>query len=244
MNLPYRSLRRALRLTAGVCLAAILAACTDANDTSSTAPAAHPVAAKSAAVSPSEAVKEPQSEAAQAAAPASATEVEALSHGTSNVVRFFTTLGEIDIELDPERAPLTSANFMQLVEDGFYEGLIFHRVLANFVIQAGGHEVDLTFREAPRNVKNESSNGLKNLKGTISMARLNDPDSAGAQFFINVKDNANLDPQPNRAGYTVFGKVVAGMDVVTAIELSDVKWAPVSEGLPETPIVIERAQRL
>jgi peptidyl-prolyl cis-trans isomerase A (cyclophilin A) len=159
-------------------------------------------------------------------------------------VRFVTSLGTIDVALFADEAPLTVANFLRLVEDGFYEGLIFHRVIANFMIQTGGYEPDLTFREPRGSVRNESFNGLRNRKGTLAMARLADPDSADAQFFINVNDNTHLDAAPGQPGYTVFGEVVAGMDVVTDIELSDTSLQAGMAGVPDTPIVIERAERL
>jgi peptidyl-prolyl cis-trans isomerase A (cyclophilin A) len=160
----------------------------------------------------------------------------------SSRVRLTTTLGVIDIELDPVRAPQTVANF--LVDTGFYDGLIFHRVVANFVIQAGGYDSGMRYREPPRQVPNEAGNGLRNLRGTLAMARQSDPDSADAQFFINVRDNAHLDPAPARPGYTVFGRVIEGMDVVIAIELVDTGIASGMAGVPTTPVRIERAARL
>jgi len=162
----------------------------------------------------------------------------------SSRVRLTTSLGVIDIELDPVRAPQTVANFLDLVDAGFYDGLIFHRVVANFVIQTGGYDSQLGYREPPRQVPNESANGLRNLRGTLAMARQTDPDSADAQFFINVRDNGHLDPAPGRPGYTVFGRVIDGMDVVIEIELVDTGIAGGMAGVPETPVVIERAARL
>jgi cyclophilin family peptidyl-prolyl cis-trans isomerase len=159
-------------------------------------------------------------------------------------VRLTTTLGTIDVALFPDAAPRTVANFLRLVDDGFYDGLIFHRVLANFVIQTGGYEPDMSYREPPRTVVNESFNGLANTRGTLAMARLSDPDSAEAQFFINVKDNPHLDAAPGTPGYTVFGEVVDGMDVVTEIELVGTTRRAGMAGVPETPVVIERAERL
>ncbi len=153
-------------------------------------------------------------------------------------------MGDIDVELDAQKAPVSAANFLKLVDDGFYDGLIFHRVLANFVIQAGGYEANLTYREPPGTIVNESHNGLSNLKGTIAMARQNHPDSADAQFFINVKDNGHLDATPNKPGYTVFGKVIAGWDAVVEIELSDVAMKQGLAGVPTSPILIHKARRL
>lgn len=159
-------------------------------------------------------------------------------------VRFETSVGNIDIELYPSEAPQTVANFLQLVDDDFYSSLIFHRVVANFVIQAGGYDAKLNYRNAPRTVVNESLNGRTNSKGTIAMARLSDPDSADAQFFINVNNNGQLDATPGRPGYTVFGKVIEGMEVVVDIELSNTHLAQGMAGVPTVPITIHRAARI
>jgi peptidyl-prolyl cis-trans isomerase A (cyclophilin A) len=159
-------------------------------------------------------------------------------------VRLVTTEGTIDVALFQDRAPRTVANFLRLVDDGFYDGLIFHRVIANFMIQTGGYEPGMRYREPPATVPNESFNGLRNRRGTLAMARLDDPDSAESQFFINVNDNTHLDAAPGRPGYTVFGRVVEGMDVVTAIELADTGVQAGHAGVPDTPIVIEEARRL
>lgn len=171
--------------------------------------------------------------------PALATASEALPK-----VRFETSVGNIVIELYPAEAPQTVANFLRLVDDNFYASLIFHRVVANFVIQAGGYDAKLNHRNAPRTVVNESSNGRTNSKGTVAMARLSDPDSADAQFFINVNNNGQLDATPGRPGYTVFGKVIEGMDVVVDIELSDTHLAQGMAGVPTVPITIHRVARL
>jgi peptidyl-prolyl cis-trans isomerase A (cyclophilin A) len=159
-------------------------------------------------------------------------------------VRMTTSLGDIVVELYPGDAPLTVENFLERVAEGFYEGLIFHRVVAGFVIQTGGYDAELTYREPPGNVPNESANGLRNSRGTLAMARLSDPDSANTQFYINVKHNTHLDGAPGRPGYTVFGRVVEGMDVVTEIELSDTGRRGGMAGVPDSPIVIERMHRL
>lgn len=133
-----------------------------------------------------------------------------------------TNLGSITIQLDRQKAPLHAANFASYADAKHYDGLIFHRVIKDFMIQAGGHEPNMKQRAAMgRNVKNESLNGLKNLRGTVAAARTNDPDSAAAQFFINLKDNAFLDGDAatKKMGYSVFGKVIDGMDVVDQIAL-------------------------
>jgi cyclophilin family peptidyl-prolyl cis-trans isomerase len=153
-------------------------------------------------------------------------------------------MGNIDVELFASRAPQTVENFLKLVDDGFYEGLIFHRVIAGFVIQTGGYDAAMNYREPPGNVVNESNNGLGNRRGTLAMARLDDPDSANTQFFINVNDNTHLNLSPDNAGYAVFGRVIDGMDVVTEIELADTGRKAGMAGVPDTPIVVERAERL
>ena len=129
-----------------------------------------------------------------------------------------TSLGEITIELDAQKAPLHVANFGKYADDKFYDGLIFHRVIPGFMVQGGGHTADMSQKPATGGrVKNESFNGLKNMRGTVAAARLSDPDTATSQFFINLKDNDFLDAGGNKAGYTVFGRVTAGMDVVDKI---------------------------
>ncbi len=132
-------------------------------------------------------------------------------------VRIRTDLGDMVLALHADRAPSTVANFLDYVHRYFYDGVIFHRVVAGFVIQSGGHTFDLSAKEAGDPVVNESANGLKNLRGTIAMARHQDPDSARSQFYINLDDNPNLDPDGDKAGYTVFGTVVEGMEVADAI---------------------------
>lgn len=159
-------------------------------------------------------------------------------------VRLETTMGNIDIELYPDRAPETVANFLDLVDNGFYEGLIFHRVVAGFVIQAGGYDEKLTYRSPPRTVVNESANGLRNQKYSVAMARLSDPDSADSQFFINARHNPSLDGDRIKPGYTVFGQVIAGQDVVTTIELVDTHLEAGMAGVPEQDVIITRASRL
>ena len=135
-------------------------------------------------------------------------------------VRFKTNKGDIVIALDAEKAPITAANFLDYVKKKHYDGTVFHRVINGFMIQGGGFAVEgksLVEKESGKGIKNESQNGLTNDRGTIAMARTNDPDSATAQFFINVKDNAMLN-YPSNGGYAVFGKVVEGMDVVDKIK--------------------------
>ncbi|MFO7640866.1 MAG: peptidylprolyl isomerase [Candidatus Competibacteraceae bacterium] len=136
------------------------------------------------------------------------------------MINLHTSLGVIGIDLDLDRAPATTANFLQYARDGFYEGTLFHRVIPNFMIQGGGLEKDMNQKPTRAPVPNEAENGLKNLRGTVAMARTADPHSATAQFFINLKDNDFLDYRNSTSqgwGYCVFGQVAAGMDVVEAI---------------------------
>ncbi len=159
-------------------------------------------------------------------------------------VTISTNHGDIEVELMAKLAPKTVENFLSLVDDGFYDGLIFHRVIANFMIQGGGYKADLTYKPAPQTVPNESYNGVKNTRGTLAMARLPDPDSADSQFFINVKDNAFLDASSDGAGYTVFGSVVDGMDVVTEIEQVNTHLKRSFAALPEETVVIKSITRI
>jgi len=160
-------------------------------------------------------------------------------------VRVQTSMGDIVLELDRARAPITVDNFLAYVETGFYSGTIFHRVLSNFAIQAGVYTADGTEKKAGPPIKNEWPNGLSNRRGAIAMARPRGPDSATSEFFINVRNNPVLDDPPGRSGYTVFGKVIGGMDVVDAI-----KDAPVQKSRfntrertePVDPIVIEEVE--
>lgn len=136
------------------------------------------------------------------------------------VVKIVTSKGEIQVELYPDKAPITVKNFLSYTKEGFYDDTIFHRVIKDFMIQGGGMTKDMQHKKTKSPIKNEAANGLKNKRGTIAMARTNVPDSATSQFFINHKDNPFLDfrdPSPRGIGYAVFGKVIKGMDVVDAI---------------------------
>ena len=162
-----------------------------------------------------------------------------VAHAQDNPrVSMVTNKGAIEIELLPKFAPKHVANFLSLVEEEFYVGLVFHRVIPNFMIQAGGYDGDLNYKASERRVENESFNGLKNKRLTLAMARLNDPDSADTQFFINVRDNPHLDAQPGQPGYTVFGKVVDGLDVIETIELTDTHLRMGMVAVPEETIII------
>lgn len=159
-------------------------------------------------------------------------------------VEIVTGFGTMTVELWPSKAPATVQNFLERVDEGFYDGLIFHRVMLDFVIQAGGYDADMNYREAPQTVVNESANGLSNTRGTIAMARTSDPDSAGAQFYINMQDSTALDAAPDRPGYTVFGKVTAGMEVADEIELVQTGTAAGMQNVPKEPVVIETIRRV
>lgn len=160
-------------------------------------------------------------------------------------VRLETTEGTMLIQLDGRRAPLTVKNFLALVEAGHYDGTIFHRVIPDFMIQGGGYTPAYELKELEDTVPNESGNGLQNLRGTIAMARTDDPHSAKAQFFINVVDNNALNPRPDRWGYAVFGYVVEGMDVADAIaSLPTGPGGDFAQDVPTVPVVIEKASRV
>ena len=158
-------------------------------------------------------------------------------------VKMETSMGDITLELDAERAPDTVANFVEYANSGFYDGTIFHRVIENFMIQGGGFDSDMKQKKTREPIKNEAANGLKNDTGTIAMARTNDPNSATAQFFINVKDNGFLNhtaPSGQGWGYAVFGKVTDGMDVVHAIEKVDTTIRSGMQDVPAETVVINK----
>lgn len=160
------------------------------------------------------------------------------------LVTFETSLGEIVIELYPNEAPITVANFLQYVDDGFYTGTIFHRVVPGFVVQGGGFTYDFQ-RKTPRDpIKNESDNDLINLPATLSMARTSDPDSATSQFFINLEHNESLDyEKKKKPGYAVFGKVIEGFDVVKKIEKEPRGLYRSRPEAPNYPVIVEKAYR-
>lgn len=151
-----------------------------------------------------------------------------------------TSLGEITIALDAEKAPVSVKNFLDYVDAQFYDGTIFHRVIKGFMIQGGGFSTDMQQKSTNPPIKNEADNGLKNLRGTIAMARTNNKDSATAQFFINSVDNAFLDHGSRDFGYAVFGQVVQGMDVVERIEQVRTGW----QDVPAEQVVIHSIRRV
>lgn len=158
------------------------------------------------------------------------------------MIRLKTNQGDILLELDEAKAPKTCANFIQYVQDGFYDGTIFHRVISNFMVQGGGFEPGMKEKPTRDPIENEAANGLSNLIGTIAMARTNQPHSATAQFFINVKDNGFLDhPGQDGWGYCVFGQVTEGIDVVNRIKEMATANKASHQDVPEDDIVIEQA---
>lgn len=156
-----------------------------------------------------------------------------------------TNYGKISVELNYDKAPITAANFAQYVKDGYYDGTIFHRVIDNFMIQGGGFEPGMKQKATRDPIANEADNGLKNDEGTLAMARTMDPDSASAQFFINVKDNDFLNHTAKTSqgwGYAVFAKVVDGMDVVAKIKAVATTMAAGHQDVPVDDVVIESAE--
>ena len=156
-----------------------------------------------------------------------------------------TSMGEIMLELDQEKAPKSVANFLQYVKSGYYKGTVFHRVIDGFMIQGGGFDKNMKQKATKAPIQNEAQNGLQNVTYSIAMARTGDPHSATAQFFINVNDNGALDyPGRDGFGYTVFGKVIKGMDVVDKIKAVPVADKGPHQNVPVTPVVIESATLL
>ncbi len=159
-------------------------------------------------------------------------------------VKVTTNMGEFVIEVRQDRSPLTAANFLRYVREGFYSGTVIHRVVANFVIQGGGHDAaTYTLKAAHESVFNESGNGLQNKRGTVGMARGDSPHSGNAQFYVNLVDNPDLDPVSTRWGYTVFGRIVQGMDVIDHIgETPTGSIGPFKSDAPLKPVIIEKME--
>jgi peptidyl-prolyl cis-trans isomerase B (cyclophilin B) len=161
------------------------------------------------------------------------------------MIKLTTNHGDILIDLDAEKAPITCANFEDYVRDGHYDGTLFHRVIDGFMIQGGGMNTDFIPKPTGAPIENEAKNGLKNLKGTIAMARTMEPHSATAQFFINVSDNGFLDhPGQDGWGYCVFGRVVEGMEVVNVIKGVSTGSRHGHQDVPKADVIIERAEIL
>jgi cyclophilin family peptidyl-prolyl cis-trans isomerase len=159
-------------------------------------------------------------------------------------VKVTTSMGEFVIEVRTDRAPLTAANFLRYVREGFYTNTLFHRVIANFVVQGGGHDATTQkLKPTHDNIFNESGNGLQNKRGAVGLARAEGPHSGNAQFYINLVDNPDLDPVPTRWGYTVFGRVVSGMDIVDRIgETPTGATGPWKSDAPLKPVIIEKIE--
>lgn len=164
---------------------------------------------------------------------------------TPSKVKLTTSMGEIIIQLNPEKAPVSSANFLTYVNEGFYNGTIFHRIIPGFMAQGGGFDTDFNQKAVHDPIKNEADNGLPNKRGTLAMARTNVPDSATAQFFINYKDNSFLNhtsPTPSGWGYAVFGEVIEGMDVVDEMAKQPTGNRGGHQDVPKTDIIVEKAE--
>jgi cyclophilin family peptidyl-prolyl cis-trans isomerase len=161
-------------------------------------------------------------------------------------VRVTTSMGQFVIELNPERAPLTVANFLRYVREGQYTDTLFHRVVGNFVIQGGGHAAsDMHLKPSHDPIFNESGNGLQNKRGAVGLARSDAPHSGNAQFYVNIADNPDLDPVPTRWGYSVFGRVVEGMDVVDRIgAVATGAVGPFKSDAPIKPIIIQKVEEI
>lgn len=216
-------------LTTMACLTAGAIAQNDApaGDKPANPPATTPAPAPAPATAPA-------TPAAPADAAAPKPQEQALQYVTMT-----TTMGDVVIELNAEKAPLSTANFLSYVDKGFYDGTIFHRIIPNFMVQGGGFTPDMKQKPTGAGVKNEWQNGLKNVRGSVAMARTRIADSGTSQFFINVVDNGFLDEPRDGAGYAVFGKVVSGMDVVDKI-----KAVPTGPGdVPKTVVEIKSIKR-
>ncbi|MGH8251869.1 MAG: peptidylprolyl isomerase [Steroidobacteraceae bacterium] len=159
------------------------------------------------------------------------------------MVRFETTAGDFTVELDADSAPTSCKNFLRYVDEGYFDGTVFHRVIRGFMIQGGGFTAEMQQKSTHGAIVNEANNGLANLRGTIAMARTNDPDSATAQFFINLVDNAFLDYKPGSPGYAVFGRVAGGIDVVDKIAAVKTGRRQGHDDVPREPVVIKLVRR-
>lgn len=165
--------------------------------------------------------------------------------GKNPIVVMETSAGTIKLELFQDKSPITVKNFLQYTDDKFYDGTIFHRVIPDFMIQGGGLEPGLKEKKGTRAaITNEAANGIANKRGTVAMARLDDPNSATAQFFINLKDNTHLDKSARSAGYCVFGKVLEGMEVVDKIAGVETRNIGPHRGVPQTDVVIKSVRRV
>jgi len=160
------------------------------------------------------------------------------------MIRFETSLGDITIEMLEKEAPITTANFLKYVDDGYFDGTIFHRVIPGFVIQGGGFTDDMSQKRTQAPIKNEADNGLKNARGTLSMARTSDVNSATSQFFVNLKDNESLNHSRGNFGYAVFARVTEGMDVVDKIAAVETGRRRGHDDVPVEPVIVRSAKRI
>jgi len=160
------------------------------------------------------------------------------------MIHFETTLGDFTIELFEKEAPETVVNFLKYIDSGFFDGTIFHRIVPGFVIQGGGFTEDMSQKRTQPPIKNEANNGLKNLRGTLSMARTNDINSATSQFFVNLKDNDFLDHKPGNFGYAVFARITDGMDVVDKIAAVATGRRRGFDDVPTEAVVMKRVHRI
>ncbi|MGB5132180.1 MAG: peptidylprolyl isomerase [Steroidobacteraceae bacterium] len=160
------------------------------------------------------------------------------------MIRFDTTLGAFTVEVDAESAPVSSENFLRYVDDGHFDGTVFHRVIPGFMIQGGGFAADMSQKATRKPIANEAANGLRNRRGSLAMARTNDINSATAQFFINLVDNAFLDHRAGNFGYAVFGRVVDGMEVIDKIAAVKTGRKQGHDDVPVEPVVVTAARRV
>jgi peptidyl-prolyl cis-trans isomerase A (cyclophilin A)/peptidyl-prolyl cis-trans isomerase B (cyclophilin B) len=159
------------------------------------------------------------------------------------MIKFATSHGDFTVELDEASAPISAKNFLRYVDEGFYDGTIFHRVIPGFMIQGGGFTGDMSHKEGHAPIRNEADNGLRNQRGTLAMARTNDLHSATSQFFINLVDNGFLDHRAGNFGYAVFGRVTAGIDVIDRISKVKTGRRQGHDDVPAEPVVIKSARR-
>jgi len=181
----------------------------------------------------------------QAAEKSASADAAAAAKAPATYVQVVTSMGNFTIELNAERAPITVAQFLKYVDQGFYSGTVFHRAIPSFIIQGGGYDPDYKLKGNPSKVVNESGNGLTNVRGTVGLARPPEPHDGDVQFYVNLADNAALDPNQTRWGYAVFGKVVQGMDVVDAISLVPTgAKGPFKENAPLKAVIIQKIERV
>ena len=159
------------------------------------------------------------------------------------MVRFETSLGDFTVEVDEESAPISAKNFLRYVDEGFFDGTIFHRVIPGFMIQGGGFTAEMEHKSGHEPIRNEAANGLKNLRGTLAMARTNDPHSASSQFFVNLVDNDFLNQRSGNAGYAVFGRVVGGIEVIDRIAKVKTGRRHGHDDVPAEAVLVNAARR-